>query len=209
MGWKKKPDASNANANTNALRSDSTQEKGATTEVSEKVAANTAQSDRRANAGAAQSERRTKQTATASIGAAVHIQGKLSGKEDVRIDGSITGEVVFVDHAVTISAGARVDAEITAKAVVVHGTVVGNVTASKVISVSKTGSVEGDLRAPSIALVEGARVQGRIEMSTTESPRPTAGASEPRDNAPAKQTETTRSPSAKPAAEPAKQPVTP
>ena len=52
-----------------------------------------------------------------------------------------------------------------AASVVVHGQLVGNITATDSVEVAATGMMEGDIRAPRVALAEGARFRGRIDMS--------------------------------------------
>lgn len=60
-------------------------------------------------------------------------------------------------------------ADISAKAVVVNGAVVGNVTASEVVEIEATGSVTGDIKAPRLAIADGGYFHGRVEMSLLES----------------------------------------
>ena len=101
----------------------------------------------------------------ANIGKSIIIKGDLSGGEDLEIDGKVDGRVQLENHQVTIGAHGQVNAEVTAKAVVVVGHVVGNVIASERVEVQATGVIEGDIRAPKLLIQEGAVVNGAIGMT--------------------------------------------
>jgi cytoskeletal protein CcmA (bactofilin family) len=51
-----------------------------------------------------------------------------------------------------------------AKAVVVLGEVVGNVTASEKVDIRDNGSVDGDIVSPRVAIAEGAHFRGSVDM---------------------------------------------
>ncbi len=101
----------------------------------------------------------------ASIGASVVIKGELSAKEDLTISGRVEGKIDVRDHVVRVGREAQVHAEINARAVMVEGTVVGNVNATERIELLENGSVEGDIAAPKIAMAEGAQFRGKIDMA--------------------------------------------
>ncbi|MCA8948826.1 MAG: polymer-forming cytoskeletal protein [Planctomycetes bacterium] len=98
------------------------------------------------------------------IGQTVRIQGELTGNENLIVDGSVEGRIVLPEHSLTIGQHGNVTAELSAKEVVVIGTVIGNIHASERISVLASGSVQGDLHAPKVVLEEGARFVGRVDM---------------------------------------------
>lgn len=118
-------------------------------------------------AGHVQEERRV----SAWIGSSIVIKGDLTSSEDMTIAGEIEGNVAVPQHTVVIAPQARIRGEIVARAVVVHGTVKGTINARARVEVGDTGSVEGDILAPRIAVSEGAVLQGRIGMATP-SPAP-------------------------------------
>ena len=99
-----------------------------------------------------------------NIGQSVQIKGELKGNEDLTIDGMVDGKILVKDHNLTIGANGRITAEVHAKTVVVVGQVVGNITADDKVEIAPSGSVEGDLRAPRVALADGARFKGSIDM---------------------------------------------
>ena len=99
-----------------------------------------------------------------NIGQSVQIKGELKGNEDLMIEGTVDGKITVKDHSLTIGANGRITAEIHAKTVVVVGQVMGNVTADDKVEIATTGSVQGDIRAPRVAIADGARFKGSIDM---------------------------------------------
>jgi cytoskeletal protein CcmA (bactofilin family) len=74
------------------------------------------------------------------------------------------GSVTLSDHALTIGPHANIQAEISAKSIVIMGAVTGDVTAKERIEIGATGSVTGDLESPRLAIADGGRVNGRVQM---------------------------------------------
>ncbi len=66
----------------------------------------------------------------ASIGKSVEIRGEVKGSEDLIIDGQVEGTVTLTDSRLTIGPTARVHADVSARDVVILGTLNGNVTAT-------------------------------------------------------------------------------
>jgi cytoskeletal protein CcmA (bactofilin family) len=99
-----------------------------------------------------------------NIGQSVEIKGTLTGNEDLTIEGMVDGKILVKDHALTIGANGRITAEVHAKTVVVVGQVVGNITADDKVEVAPSGSVQGDVRAPRVAIADGAKFKGSIDM---------------------------------------------
>lgn len=118
------------------------------------------------------------------IGPHVRIQGELSGDEDITIEGRVEGKIT-VTKAVKVGASATVVAEITAQSVVVAGKVTGNVVAADRVEILPTGTLEGNIRAPKIAIAEGATFKGSVDMGGKGTPAGSgpssggAGANEP------------------------------
>ena len=99
-----------------------------------------------------------------NIGQSVEIKGTLTGNEDLTIEGMVDGKILVKDHSLTIGANGRITAEVHAKTVVVVGQVVGNITADDKVEIAPSGSVEGDIRAPRVAIADGAKFKGSIDM---------------------------------------------
>jgi cytoskeletal protein CcmA (bactofilin family) len=99
-----------------------------------------------------------------NIGKSVVIKGELNGSEDLMIEGHIEGTIQLRDHVLTIGPNGRINAEVFAKSVIVLGEVNGNVTASEKVDIRDTGSVDGDIVSPRVAIVEGAHFRGSVDM---------------------------------------------
>ena len=78
------------------------------------------------------------------------------------------------DHTLTIGPHAEIKAEVAAKAVVILGAIVGDVTARDRVEIQATGSVTGDIRSPRLAVADGGFLRGKVEMG--EPSRAAAGA---------------------------------
>jgi cytoskeletal protein CcmA (bactofilin family) len=108
------------------------------------------------------------QQESASIGKSIVIRGEVSGSEDLTIEGQIDGKIELRDHVLSIGSGGRVQAHIVAKSIVVHGQVTGNLTAAEKVDIRENGAVDGDIVAPRVAIADGAKFRGSIDMRSDE-----------------------------------------
>ncbi len=99
-----------------------------------------------------------------NIGKSVIIKGELTGSEDLTIEGQVEGKIELRQNILTIGPNGKIKAQIFAKAIVVQGEVIGNVTASERVDIRDNGSVDGDLSAPRVAIADGAHFRGAIDM---------------------------------------------
>jgi cytoskeletal protein CcmA (bactofilin family) len=99
-----------------------------------------------------------------NIGKSVVIKGELNGSEDLTVEGHVEGRIELRDHVLTIGSNGRIKAEVFAKAVIVFGEVIGNVTASEKVDIRDNGSVDGDIISPRVAIAEGAHFRGSVDM---------------------------------------------
>ncbi len=113
---------------------------------------------------------KTEMTNVANIGKSLHINGELSGDEDLTVEGAVEGKITLNGHSVTIGQNGRVTGEIRAKSVVVAGQMKGNITADERTEVAATGHVLGDVRAPRVCVADGARFKGSIDMDLETGP---------------------------------------
>jgi len=107
-----------------------------------------------------------------NIGKSVIIKGELSGSEDLTIEGKVDGQIELREHGLTIGPNGKITAAISAKSVIVMGSVTGNISASDKINIRENGSVEGDISAPTVAIAEGARFRGSIDMQRPQAAQP-------------------------------------
>src|ERR1700761_8727293 len=67
---------------------------------------------------------------TTTIGKSVQIRGEVKGSEDLLVDGLVEGTITLSDSRLTIGANARVQANVSARDVIVLGTLNGNINAT-------------------------------------------------------------------------------
>ena len=103
----------------------------------------------------------------ALIGAATAVRGQISTREDLWIEGQLEGEIQANQHQVTISASGRVRAQVRARSVVVEGELQGNAIGEQQVVLRSGSRVQGDIRAPRVALEEGCFFQGTVDMDST------------------------------------------
>jgi cytoskeletal protein CcmA (bactofilin family) len=111
-----------------------------------------------------------------NIGKSVVFNGNLTASEDLFIEGTVEGKVELRDHVLTIGPNAKIKAEVHAKTVIVRGEVVGNITASEKLDIRDSGSVDGDISAPLVAIAEGAHLRGSVDMQKKPAAAPAAAA---------------------------------
>lgn len=104
--------------------------------------------------------------ATTVIGPGVALKGELRGVGPMVVLGTFEGELVL-DGALHVGPDALVDANITAIAVVVAGTVRGNLSAGARVEILPTGSLTGSVRSGSFSAAGGASVKGEIWVERT------------------------------------------
>ena len=100
----------------------------------------------------------------AHIGKSVVVKGELSGSEDLFIDGQVEGTIELREHGLTIGPHGRVQANVTAKEVVLHGTLKGNVRAVDRVEIRKSGSLVGDVVAARVMIEDGASIKGSVDI---------------------------------------------
>src|SRR5438128_11099206 len=112
----------------------------------------------------------------ASIGKSIVINGELSGSEDRTIEGRVDGKIELRDHVLTVGSNGKIKAQVSAKAIVVLGQVTGNLNATEKVDIKDSGSVEGDLVAPRVAIADGSHFKGSIDMQKKDHPEKAVGA---------------------------------
>jgi cytoskeletal protein CcmA (bactofilin family) len=102
----------------------------------------------------------------AIIGRSIQINGDVKGDEDLLIEGDVSGTVELKNNSVTIGAEGKVQANIYARVINVEGTTNGDLYASERISIRASANLRGNLVAPRVALEDGARFKGSIDMDS-------------------------------------------
>jgi cytoskeletal protein CcmA (bactofilin family) len=96
------------------------------------------------------------------VGKSVVFVGHLTSSEDMMIDGRVEGTIEVREHTLTIGPDANIQANVTANVVRVLGGITGTVTAITKVDITETGSVEGDVISPRLALADGGTLRGRV-----------------------------------------------
>jgi len=97
------------------------------------------------------------------------LTGELGGSKPVRVEGTVKG-TIDVGALIEVVEGAVVEGEITGTTVRLAGRVDGNVTAKELAELLATAAVRGDVRAAALHVVEGAKLEGRVQMSSEPAP---------------------------------------
>jgi cytoskeletal protein CcmA (bactofilin family) len=110
----------------------------------------------------------------AVIGPGIHINGDISGDENLVIEGKVEGKIHLKAHVVDIGQSGQVHANITAKIIKIAGEVRGDISGMEKVVISRTGNVHGNIVAPRMNLEEGAIFKGSIDMDPGEPAKPKA-----------------------------------
>jgi cytoskeletal protein CcmA (bactofilin family) len=103
------------------------------------------------------------------VGDVMNFAGEINFRSMLRVDGQFSGQISSQEGSLHVSAGAQViDAEINVGEAVINGTVKGNVFANKRIELGRTAVVIGNIQAPSLAIHEGAVLDGCCRMAKTD-----------------------------------------
>ncbi|MEE8410471.1 MAG: polymer-forming cytoskeletal protein [Myxococcota bacterium] len=104
------------------------------------------------------------------VGPSILISGNLQGDEDLTILGRVEGSLNLT-KTLNVEESGIVKAEISVRNAVVSGVVVGNITASDCVEITEQGRMVGDISAPRVIIVDGARFRGAVDMGDLEAPR--------------------------------------
>jgi cytoskeletal protein CcmA (bactofilin family) len=98
------------------------------------------------------------------IGSGLKIQGEITGDSDLVVEGEAHGRIRMMNGRVTVAANGRVNADIEAVEITVEGAVQGGLKASDRVRLGPTSQVQGSVMTPRIAIEDGARLRGKVEM---------------------------------------------
>ncbi|HSV95517.1 MAG TPA: polymer-forming cytoskeletal protein [Spirochaetota bacterium] len=97
--------------------------------------------------------------------------GDLVFKKSLQINGYFEGEIVSEGFLV-VGEGAVVKANVKARAVIIHGTVHGNIEALDRLEIQSSGKLYGNIRTSKLKIADGVVFEGKCEM--VKSPTGTA-----------------------------------
>ena len=97
------------------------------------------------------------------IGASVLIRGQIVSREDLRLEGEAEGKL-DVEGRLTVGQHGKARCDITAKEVVMSGSVQGNIEATERVVLTKGAELTGDVKTAGIVIEDGAYFKGGIDI---------------------------------------------
>jgi cytoskeletal protein CcmA (bactofilin family) len=98
------------------------------------------------------------------IGSGLKIQGEITGDSDLVIEGEAHGRIRMLNGRVTVAPNGHVNADIEAVEISVEGFVQGGLKATDRVRLGPASQVQGSVMTPRIAIEDGARLRGKVEM---------------------------------------------
>ena len=102
------------------------------------------------------------------LGKEASFKGELSFKGTLCIDGKFEGQITTSDTLIIAKEGI-IEANILAGTVICEGLVKGNIVASTKVELRPNSNIIGDVRAPSLVIEVGAKLDGKCDMSAKNS----------------------------------------
>ena len=104
--------------------------------------------------------------AAAVIGKSVQIRGEVRGSEDLQVEGQVDGTIALTESRLTVGAHARVQANLSARDVIVLGHVTGEIRATGRVELRAGSTVSGDIHAGRLSIEENAVYCGKVELTS-------------------------------------------
>ena len=102
--------------------------------------------------------------ATTLISKSTRIVGDLNFSGHLEIEGTIRGNIIATgaESFVRVSEGGRVEGQINVAAIVINGTVIGDVYSAKYLVLTEQAQVKGDVHYAVIEMARGAHINGKL-----------------------------------------------
>jgi cytoskeletal protein CcmA (bactofilin family) len=98
------------------------------------------------------------------VGSTSFFNGSLEGHEDTVIDGRFQGKINLASSVLTVSRGAKVEADVQVRTLILSGELTGTVVAAERVMISETARMNGDIRTARISIANGAQFKGGIKI---------------------------------------------
>jgi len=105
------------------------------------------------------------------IGPGIQVNGRVSGEEDLYVQGRVEGSIHLTETLFVAVQGVVV-ATVQARDVVVEGVVLGNVKAEDSVTLKAGAKLVGDIEAPRVIIADGAAFRGNVAMGQEVAARP-------------------------------------
>ncbi len=112
-------------------------------------------------------------TISTLLGRDTAIEGTMTFKETIRVDGRIKGKLVSTQGTVIIGENAVIDADISVGVAIIRGKVNGRIEAEQRVEVYAPAQVVGDISAPTVTIDSGVLFNGNCQMQSAGKPTAT------------------------------------
>ena len=102
--------------------------------------------------------------ASTRISAGILIEGEITGREDIHIEGEVRGQLRMTNAKIHVGAQGRVRADLEAREIEVQGRVEGDLRGHERVRIGASGKVHGNVLTQRIAIDEGAILQGSVDI---------------------------------------------
>jgi cytoskeletal protein CcmA (bactofilin family) len=107
-------------------------------------------------------------TISTLLGRDTQIEGALTFKETIRVDGRIKGKLVSAQGTLIIGENAQIEADVQVGVAIIRGKVNGRVEAEQRIEIYAPAQVHGDICAPTVTIDSGVVFNGNCQMQTVD-----------------------------------------
>ena len=98
------------------------------------------------------------------LGPTLKFKGELTASEDLLIQGQVEGSLTH-SSKLTIGPEGVINANVKADFIAVEGSVTGDLVATSSVVVTESSKIDGNIYSPTVTLREGAKFNGKIDMS--------------------------------------------
>jgi cytoskeletal protein CcmA (bactofilin family) len=99
------------------------------------------------------------------VGNGTELTGEANFKGMLRVDGHLSGKVHSDEGTLIVSTNGVIDANVEVAIAQIHGTVNGDITATKRIEMGRVARVTGNIQTPSLIIEQGAIFEGGCRMT--------------------------------------------
>lgn len=101
------------------------------------------------------------------VGFGTVMAGEAVFKGMLRVDGNLTGQISSEDGTLLVGTNGQVDANVNVSIATIHGTVNGDIVATKRIELGRSAKVVGNIQTPALVIEQGAILEGSCRMLQT------------------------------------------
>ena len=107
-------------------------------------------------------------TISTLLGRDTQIEGALTFKETIRVDGHIKGKLISAQGTLIVGENAQIEADVQVGVAIIRGKVHGRVEAEQRIEIYAPAQVHGDMSAPTVTIDSGVVFNGNCQMQTVQ-----------------------------------------